>query len=738
MSPSSNNDPMARLFATAAFGLLLNLASHAVLSVQVTDLTHETCTYANGAIWVTGVGGQPPYTYSWADGPTTAQRGGLTAGSYTVTVTDALSEQASITVDIFSNPYALTGIAGALPWCGAPGDILEDPQASGVANTWTVNGEMAVLHGAGQMGEPWFIFNPMTGSSFYTYPVDDGNGCTGTISGSTGDQVTSWPALTINSVEPSCMNQAIGAIHVQSAGPAPGSSYGPWVNLIRDDGEPQFQAMQPAPGTFTLVFGALEPGYYGIHWWLGSTAESLDPGECSYDTIWVTVPDLGATCGSVQGTSYFDLDGDCTMDVNEVGIPYSPLLVQPGNEAVITNGNGQFAFGLFNGSYTLEQTDPTLVPICPATQPVPFTVSSDLTIIDLANGSTEPLDLRASLSANLFRPGFNSVYHVVAHNESPQQSGPVTVTLELDPALTYVSSEPTPVVNGSTLTWNLGSFTSFQWETWHVTVNVPVGTTLGTPISSTLTVSNTLPDADATNDNSTDSDVVVGSFDPNDKRAQTSTQASGSLYFINEDEWIDYTIRFQNTGTFAAEFVVISDTIAPELDMLSFEQGAASHPFTVDFKPGRVIEWRFDDIQLPDSTSDEPGSHGAVKFRMRPTLPLTAGAVIENTAGIYFDYNEPVITEPSVLVAEFSTAVQAQGQEQVRLQPNPAADRLMVKAATSMRTLRIIAADGREVLAQSGWASTASIDVSGLQPGAYLLIANQANGREARTRFIKQ
>ena len=710
--------------------LFAPLSAWSVLTVTV-EVSHQTCSYGNGGVQAAVSGGTPPYTYLWNTGATDSYLSGVPVGTYSVTVTDALSDQAFAQGEVLSLPYDLVGIISSIPWCVSPRNAFEDPNVSGTSNTWTVNGWPTTLSGGGYIQ---FDANPF--DAFYSYPVDDGNGCTGTVTGINGPQITDWPGLMITGVEPSCDNADIGAIHVLAAAdPAPSQPFGPYVNIVRLDGPPVYQTYEVTPTELSVDFTELPPGEYAIHWWLGATAEELDPGVCSYDSLFVTVPNLGSTCGSVSGRSYFDLDGDCVQDAEEVGVPYSPLLIQPGNEVVLTDAFGNFQFPLVNGSYTLEQTDPTLVPICPATQPIPITVNTDNTYLELANGSTEPLDLAVGIAGSVFRPGFISTYHVWVGNASPAPSGPVTLTLQLDPTLIYLSAWGAPTVAGSTLTWNLPAFTSFQGQNLYVSVQVPVGTPLGTVLSSTAVVSNSLPDAVAFNDVDVAEDVVVGSYDPNDKRAETSTRTSASVFFINEDDWIDYTIRFQNTGTFPAEFVVITDTIAPELDLLSFEQGVASHPFTVSFKPGRVVEWRFDDIQLPDSTSDEPGSHGLVKFRMRPVLPLLPGTVLENVANICFDFNEPVITEPSVLTAEFSTGINTVSVEGLQVFPNPAHDRvLLIVPQSSDRSFALHTPDGRVVEVDARpLAQGLELDIAALPPGLYTVRTAQGSAR-----FVKQ
>jgi uncharacterized repeat protein (TIGR01451 family) len=257
-------------------------------------------------------------------------------------------------------------------------------------------------------------------------------------------------------------------------------------------------------------------------------------------------------------------------------------------------------------------------------------------------------------------------------------------------------------------------------------------------LNHSISVSSVNPDADLSDNSDLTTEVVVGSYDPNDKTAVTSSRLSEALYFINEDEWIDYTIRFQNTGTAEAFFVTITDTLPEELDMTTFQMAVASHAHTYSFKPGRVVEWFFDDINLPDSTTNEAESHGFVKFRIRPVQPVLAGAQIANTANIFFDFNPPVVTEPSVLVAEFSTEVAGYPVNTIQVWPVPAKDRLNITATSSISSLRVVASDGREVDIPYTRTAFSSLDVSGLQPGAYLLVVRYTEGTESRQRFIIQ
>jgi len=111
---------------------------------------------------------------------------------------------------------------------------------------------------------------------------------------------------------------------------------------------------------------------------------------------------------------------------------------------------------------------------------------------------------------------------------------------------------------------------------------------------------------------------------------------------------LEYTIHFQNTGTDTAFLVRLVDVLPQELDPATFRPGTSSHPCTWRLLSGDTLEIVFDPIVLPDSTTNEPASQGWFEFSIaqRPNLPN--GTILQNSAAIYFDYNDPVITDPAM------------------------------------------------------------------------------------------
>ncbi len=163
---------------------------------------------------------------------------------------------------------------------------------------------------------------------------------------------------------------------------------------------------------------------------------------------------------------------------------------------------------------------------------------------------------------------------------------------------------------------------------------------------------------------------VLSSFDPNDKTVfPASTPRPG------ETTELVYRIRFQNTGTDTAFNVTIIDTLSENLNLYSLRMLEASHPYQLQIDGNGILRWTFENILLPDSTTNEAASHGFIYFKIETNNQLVHADQIENLAAIHFDFNDPIITNTviteirDVLIGteDLSTLPFA-----VRLQPNPA------------------------------------------------------------------
>ncbi len=138
----------------------------------------------------------------------------------------------------------------------------------------------------------------------------------------------------------------------------------------------------------------------------------------------------------------------------------------------------------------------------------------------------------------------------------------------------------------------------------------------------------------------------IGSYDPNDKTVYP--EGYGEENLVKNNQTLDYKIRFQNTGTDTAFLVVVVDTLSELLDITTLKRTAASHPYTLSVED-RALKFRFENILLPDSTTNEVASHGFISFKVDMIADLADDSLIENNADIYFDFNDPIRTNTETL-----------------------------------------------------------------------------------------
>jgi hypothetical protein len=214
----------------------------------------------------------------------------------------------------------------------------------------------------------------------------------------------------------------------------------------------------------------------------------------------------------------------------------------------------------------------------------------------------------------------------------------------------------------------------------------------------------------------------VGSYDPNDKAIFVGGNKDG-LYKTKEDK-IEYLIRFQNTGTDTAFNVRIEDVVSPAFDINTLRPVAASHEFDWEIQRGRKLIVYFRDILLVDSMTNEPGSNGFVKFEIKLDSTLHLGDTLENEAAIFFDFNEPVITNKVVTTYDFPNKIKEIFKSRLYAVPNPTNSLVQVKGDFSAQQFCFIYVYdiyGKLLFAETGNTSDVTLNLESLLSGLYLI-----------------
>ena len=302
-----------------------------------------------------------------------------------------------------------------------------------------------------------------------------------------------------------------------------------------------------------------------------------------------------------------------------------------------------------------------------------------------------------------------------------------TVNFVFDGArLDFVSSSTMPdSQTANNLNWNYANLLPFESRTINITLNVnsPIETPAvnnGDILPFTATVNPILGD-ETPNDNTTNyNQIVVGSYDPNDKTVTEGAEVD----ITKAGEYLHYLIRFQNSGTFAAEKVVVKDMLPPNLDKSSLEITASSHSYRSSLTAGNQLEFFFDNINLPPEITNEPASHGFIAFKIKPSNNVTIGSVIENTAQIYFDFNFPIVT--NTVATTFSVLANHNFglDEELLLYPNPVGNVLNIKFKSSFEnaSVKIFNQLGQLVKIVDNIANQANaIAMDDLKNGSYII-----------------
>lgn len=497
---------------------------------------------------------------------------------------------------------------------------------------------------------------------------------------------------------------------------------------------------------FAHQYGA--PGVYTVF------IKLYDANACYLDTLTQFVSLGSTTCGSLTGTVYSDINTNCTLD-NGTDLGLANILITATDNSnsnvyyAWTGFNGDYAFNILpNGVYTVDlgYLSSGYSITCSGAFPQTITINNNSIVANCAvtcSGSFDAAITGISLWSGFFPGQADGLLpHVGILNggcNSTVVSGQVKIVLDACIQYTgtpYYSAAGAPdavitASTGDTLVWNVSDINNigtFGYFDYAVNTLTCTSAQVGDSACITMMILPTNGDADPSNNTFTRCFEIGVSYDPNNKEVMPA--GIGSEGFIPADEpSLTYTLNFQNTGTATAWNIYVMDTIDTDLDINSIEILSASHKMQVYTLPNRAIKFMFADIMLPDSTNNERLSHGYVTFKIKLNAGLAPGTEMENTGHIYFDYNEPVVTNTTLNTIEIPSSVKTiEKSAVVKVFPNPAKESVTVLTNSSsagiITVTDVLGKTVREVKTNS---EKIVINTADLQSGVYFIKLTQDN-----------
>lgn len=472
-------------------------------------------------------------------------------------------------------------------------------------------------------------------------------------------------------------------------------------------------------------------------------------------TSQTTVP-IPVNCGNftnptscVAVTVFCDPNDNGILDNGETPIPNAPLTIIANpfasNLTIYTDSNGvaQICGNYFQSTTLFASINQNWLG-----QHGYQALNVNFTIQTSPAGTTNmayyPIDCSPTLCADLWTSvtpwigyfqGTTAYIKLKYGNYGPLTATSGTLQLTLPAGVSVVTSSiniPGYTISGNTISWNIAATPNFQF-TDIIQVTVPNGLPSGTPHNfiATITPSSSINDCNQTNNTSNLLQILGSSYDPNDKTVNLPEQISPVV-----DDYLTYVIRFQNTGTAPAQNVYIMDTLSPYIDWSSVQVLETSHPMNLLELNGGILRFDFPQIWLADSTTNEPLSHGHVVYRVKENPGNGPGIGIANTAFIYFDWNDPVVTNTTWNVNADLAVIDNQ-QAQFVVYPNPATNVVTISGQQDITAVQLIDMMGNLVYEMTANSKQLTIATSDLQAGVYILAVTAADSTTRQT-FIKQ
>ncbi|RYJ38770.1 Internalin-related protein [Flavobacterium anhuiense] len=462
--------------------------------------------------------------------------------------------------------------------------------------------------------------------------------------------------------------------------------------------------------------------------------------------------EINTYCSFVSGKEHYIIKGINKYNVDNKGCTANNSLFSNIKYTVANGSNIGDFYSTKDGSYSIavQEGTVTITPnvenpeyfvVSPSFVNVTFPAQSSPFIQDFcisSNGNQPDLEV-VLIPIDVARPGFDSKYKIVYRNKGNiTQAGVVNFTFNND-ILDLIASNP--LAESKTynkLSWNFTDLTPFATKEIILTlkVNRPTDTPAvnnGDVLKYTVAITSQNNDKTPLDNNFTLNQTVVGSYDPNDKTCLEGSIVTPDLI----GDYVHYMIRFENTGTYPAQNIVVKDIIdLSKFDISTLIPTSSSHSFVTKISDGNKVEFIFENINLP---FDNASNDGYIAFKIKTKPTLTVGDSFTNDANIYFDYNFPILTNKAT--STFKTTLATKDfafSKYFVLHPNPSSQILNISKTDNIdiESFEIYDVLGQLLIAVPNAKATSNIDISKLRTGNYFIRVKSDKG-SSNMKFIK-
>ncbi|VXC27902.1 conserved exported hypothetical protein [Flavobacterium sp. 9AF] len=435
-------------------------------------------------------------------------------------------------------------------------------------------------------------------------------------------------------------------------------------------------------------------------------------------------------CSGFTFISFLDTNNNGIKDTGEINFPLGSFAYEKNNDGIVHNvtaPSGLFSIYDSNATNSYDVSYNVL-----SNYSSYYTVSNSYTALQPAPGmSTHYIavvpnqnydDLAVTLiPINQPRPGFTYFNKLVFANLGTQAIASGAIDFTKPVATTLMNTTPATITTTNGFTHNFTNLLPFEIRTIDISLQVPTIPTVnaGDILTSNATISPVVNDIVLSNNTSTIASIVINAYDPNDIMESHGPEILHSS-FTSED-YLYYTIRFENTGTASAINIRVEDVLHSKLDITTLEMVSASHTYEMD-RVDRHMIWQFNNIQLPVSQPNNTIGKGYITFKIKPLPGYAVGDVIPNTASIYFDFNPAIITNTFTTTFVNTLSNSNFTNESVQVYPNPVNDIIHIDCRkVAIKQVKVLDIIGHTIIDKKVATNEATIDVSNLMEGIYLL-----------------